>query len=372
MAGTGTGKGLKRAMKIKARDILFEITIRCNKSCAYCGSKTAARGAELTSQQRLDVCDRIVKLAPESVTFTGGEPTLVLEDLLACAKKLKSSGIRVGVVTNGMAGLDLLWDSEYIDTIGLSINDPGDIARLKQLLDVGLRRELGPGGKITVVTNFGTHNIFDFQPISDFVRANCGFWQIQLTMGEFLLPPSGIAHLYEQIKSMPTGEFGYVLSDNLQPEHSCEAGLSAMSIDYQGNVLSCLSKRSWDPEYRIEANIRAVDDVERFWRQAFEEERFGTCACCRDRVKYPDLPEERLPAVAKPRRSKWTLADQLRDTPLEMPDRDGPVPTPMPSPWSKPGTIMMYAVVTPLETPYPRPWSYEPYTYVCEGSEVTL
>jgi radical SAM protein with 4Fe4S-binding SPASM domain len=93
------------------------LTYRCNNDCAHCYNARPRDYPELTTQQWMQVLDRLWDLGVPHVVFTGGEPTLYadLPALIAHAEKL---GQISGLNTNGRR----LSDPDY----------------LRQLVDAGL------------------------------------------------------------------------------------------------------------------------------------------------------------------------------------------------------------------------------------------
>jgi len=209
--------------KIILKEILFEVTNQCNKNCAYCGSKDITdKRNPLSKEDRLKIVAEIVKLGPKKVTITGGEPGLMSLEVSNIARELKRGGVKeVGLVTNGTNFMWMLC-CDGIDTIGLSVNTEEDIVAATELLqseDSSINALIKK--KLTIVTNFGSHNIFSFGKLYSFVKSINGFWQIQLTMGDYQLGSGGIAYLYREIeeKLSRCSYTGYVLSDNLQPHY---------------------------------------------------------------------------------------------------------------------------------------------------------
>jgi radical SAM protein with 4Fe4S-binding SPASM domain len=267
---------------LKLREVLWEITLKCDKNCKYCGSKDILRDINPTLEQLLHIAHKIGSYGVDVVTLTGGEPgSLRYSDLDSVIDTLKSYGCSVRVVTNGKIfknNNDLL---EKFDIIGLSINAPADYLSPSYLPGV-------PYNKITMITNFGTHNFWDFDKLSEIAKS-FGSWQIQLTTGEeFLLPPEGIEALREKVRNLK--ETKYILADNLQDEHNCSAGINACGITADGNVIPCLSERTWG-EVSFQGNLfqRSLKDI---WEKEFLEIRFSDCGwekSCRKCIKYPTI-----------------------------------------------------------------------------------
>ncbi len=81
------------------RWLFFEITDRCNLSCAHCGSRCTASGTELSPDDVGGVLDTICGKKPQ-VCLTGGEP-LLHPNFFDIADRVRSSGFLWGMTTNG-------------------------------------------------------------------------------------------------------------------------------------------------------------------------------------------------------------------------------------------------------------------------------
>lgn len=80
---------------------VWEITLRCDHSCAHCGSRAArARPDELSRDELFEVADQLARLGTREVTLIGGEAYLRPEcaDLI---RHLVGLGIRVTMQTGG-------------------------------------------------------------------------------------------------------------------------------------------------------------------------------------------------------------------------------------------------------------------------------
>lgn len=279
-------------------EILWEITPKCNKDCFYCGSKEITKNEPLKHSELINIAENIAraKNKPKEVTLTGGEPgTLKYETLYDIVTIFRSHKIKVKAVTNGTL-LDVIFDNNRLlidcfERIGLSINTKNDIRWIK---DSYYKLD-----NITMITNFGTHNIFLFDELKR--EANCfGFWQVQLTEGnEYQLPPDGIELLWKKVAKVNSpyqSERQYdliVLADNAQREHICQAGVHGCSITWEGSVIPCLSERSWNKDKKEIYGNMLKDNFDYIWEKGLEEFRTNKCnKCCRDFVKYPELNYE--------------------------------------------------------------------------------
>jgi radical SAM protein with 4Fe4S-binding SPASM domain len=94
--------GREGARGLPAPDyLLWEITLRCNFRCLHCAADAGrSRQGELTTREALSLCDRIAEMGIPSVALMGGEP-LLRKDWPEIARRLRSHGVEVGLITNG-------------------------------------------------------------------------------------------------------------------------------------------------------------------------------------------------------------------------------------------------------------------------------
>ena len=329
---------------LKLKEILWEITPECNKNCSYCGSKDLQGKKPLGDKDLKKIAKQLADYGVEEVTLTGGEPGVLAEKKPALfngiVRILRKAGVKVKAVTNGKLVLvdgveKTLGD---LDVIGFSINTPDDV----------FDESVFDRSKHTMITNFGKHNIWDFDELAECARVfRC--WQIQLTMGENLLNPNGIKHLRSKIADcdVPDDNTIIVLADNLQVCHDCEAGISSCSITYDGGVVACLSERSYGGIQKVYGNLlkESIDDI---WENEFKDIRFKGCRkCCRDFVEYPgvdlkDLEENEEERKALP---PTIIIKKIKEWPKVSPD-----------PYDQPrvvlygafgGNVQAYAVTNP-------------------------
>lgn len=288
-------------MNLKLNEVLWEVTQKCNRNCTFCGSKSIInKKKDLLHEEKLLIAKKLNGYLQDgaSVTFTGGEPLVIGIDVLeAYVRTIKKGGridntknISCRVVTNGDQMVpDFM---ELFDIVGWSINDENDIRHFENngsVIDGTGKLVAEYLNKVTIVTNFGIHNIWEFDKIVEFIRKHeIKMWQVQLTMskdGSGMLTEEGIKYLYGKLR---TCNVSFVLADNLQTSHECCGGINGMSITFEGDVVSCLSKRSWCKEIEVVGNL-LKEDLKTIWETRFHAERFEKCKCCRDCIKYPDV-----------------------------------------------------------------------------------
>jgi MoaA/NifB/PqqE/SkfB family radical SAM enzyme len=292
----------KKMSKLNLVEMLWELNPNCNKNCSYCGSKEVMnKEKEKDDDFYKRVVEQIIAYPPKEITLTGGEPT-ICKHYLYVVDELTKAGIKVKIVSNGTVFdfNDSMWGK--LSQIGLSVNLPSEIEDLKKIKHPDSPRtkhvlSVENRNRVTMITNFGTHNIWDFDALYNFfVESGYSCWQIQLTMGEYQLNQDGIEHLRKKIEDLNTQGLKSILfktrtgqtivmSDNLQYEHECTAGINSCSITWDGNVVPCLSERAWLKDLRVQGNLmeRTLKDI---WESEFKEQRFGCTKCCRDCIKY--------------------------------------------------------------------------------------
>ncbi len=216
--------------------------------------------------------------------MSGGEPCLskYFQHTVNTLSEDSVKQIDIKVLTNGW--LFKSWPQlsplyQKIKKIGFSINTKQDIMDAEKLEYDKLIE------KITLITNFGSHNVFDFKNLYEFfIKNKFSAWQVQLTQGKYQLSEEGIGYLISKLNEVAAENIVY--SDNLQNTHTCMAGINSCGILADGSVVSCLSKRCWDSNIGTEGNLlhKSLNDI---WENGFKNERFSSCKCCRDCIKYP-------------------------------------------------------------------------------------
>jgi MoaA/NifB/PqqE/SkfB family radical SAM enzyme len=307
-------------MNLQLNEILWEISPKCNRfgtetQCKFCGSTELKHCDELPPNKIIQIADNICSYPPQELTFTGGELGTMNEELLrAVIGKFKSANIKLKVVTNGYF-LDKFIDIHLdMSSVGISINTENDmIASYDHILEVRKKMNL----TTVMITNFGTHNIWNFHQLKEYAQ-KFDAWQVQATMGEFQLNKDGIKHLLSLLAtvnttvssnltwtsttttflnnscSIPKNKLKVVLADNLQPNIPCIAGINACSITFDGYVIACLSQRSYQDSNVIYGNM-LEENLQDIWENSFKDIRFPErdcklCRkCCKDYIEFPEI-----------------------------------------------------------------------------------
>lgn len=84
--------------------VVLNITNKCNLKCLHCfngSSLVSNQTVELSDDEILELIDQCIEMKVGNICFSGGEPLTRKQLLLKCLKKLKESGIRSSIVSNG-------------------------------------------------------------------------------------------------------------------------------------------------------------------------------------------------------------------------------------------------------------------------------
>jgi MoaA/NifB/PqqE/SkfB family radical SAM enzyme len=276
-------------MKLKLKEVLWEVTNKCNRSCSFCGSKEIINcDDDSTVEQKYAIAESIGRAA-DVVTLTGGEPLTLDEQVLSSIVQiLKSHSCEVDLVTNG----DLLqdWHFDLFRNIGISVNSTEDATKLPQ----SIHEKSVLGGNIVFITNVNKINFFDLDDIFKAASDMAVGVQVQLTMykeddNSSMLSLQGITDLRDKIAALSVKHIvQFVLADNLQVTHECSAGISSCGVLYNGDVVPCLSERAWKSEMSVQGNV-LITSLKDVWINGFADQRFcDDCKCCHDCIMYPE------------------------------------------------------------------------------------
>jgi radical SAM protein with 4Fe4S-binding SPASM domain len=227
-------------MKFSTLPVLSEIalTYRCNCTCAFCyagcGCTADPTGdeAEMTYAEITRILEILFNDARvPSVSFTGGEPTLVpfLPELVRYAKDL---GMRVNLITNGtrisrefaceLAGHGL--DSAQVSLEGVAAAVHDSLVRLPGAFDLATAavRHLSDAGIVTHTnTTITRHNLEECVEMPRFVRDKLGRDRFSMN----LVIPAGSGAEHEEL-CVPYSTIGQYLEEIMAA--SKDAGVEFM------------------------------------------------------------------------------------------------------------------------------------------------
>ena len=306
-----------RDFPFRLRSAVWEITLACCFSCAYCGSCGGkARENELSTEECDSVALQLAEMGCGRVSLIGGE-IFMRPDWQSVVYSLTSRGIKTCIITNGFSMTDpVLADLKRLNIESVAVSLDGvrelhDAFRRKGSFDSACEAIFalsGAGIPVSVISALRADNA---PRLAEFYETIKGFpvfaWQIQACS------PMGNAHknrvdvafdaakviefVYRTAKNAP---FLVGVADNIgyfTPEEGeirgrsgavfggCSAGLETLGIDSAGNVRGCESM--YDERF-IEGNLREralwdiwTDENAFAYNRRFTPEMLtGRCARC--------------------------------------------------------------------------------------------
>lgn len=297
---------------VKLKEIIWEITGRCENGCKHCGSSDVWT-EKINEGKILKIAKAISNYPPEEIDISGGDPLLVSSNTHSTILNIfRRKGMKCKIIVNPKSLLDkrrskdgeywFLTNKKFIlsqyDWVGISVNNADEVSMVEAFLQ---DKKKFPK-KITIISNFNLENIFDYLVIESFVLKHKIAWQVQYTMFReedcslaIYNNVSSFNHFSELIRSSLCKGAELHLADNLNCG-LCSAGLFSIGILSDGDVVPCLSMRAWiDPDQVVQGNILSRP-LEEIWMNEFKEYRFSGFHCCKDHCRNRQL----LPAVQIP------------------------------------------------------------------------
>jgi len=286
---------------------VWELTLRCNMNCLHCGSRAGKpRRDELTLDELLRLADDLAELGGQAFTLSGGEP-LLRKEWPQVARRLSDHGVRANMISNGFAfreaTLDLARESGLVN-MAFSVDGdeaihekirakPGSFRRVMEAIDICVRNDF----PVSVVSHVTNANLYKLDEMAQMlIDKGVTMWQVQggFDFGnlsdhpDLILEPSAlevfvpkVVELMERHRGVlridPADDVGYftdedaVLRANGEDEGywmGCQAGLTVIGIEANGNIKGCLSMQSDD---FVEGNIRQ-ESLREIW---FKEGNFA-------------------------------------------------------------------------------------------------
>ncbi len=273
---------------------VWEITLQCNLHCMHCGSAAGtARRDELSTEEALQLCKDLKSIDCLGVALMGGEPFL-RPDWHLIAEQAHQVGMDVSIITNGFSvtkqiikqlkeiqpelmavSLDGGTAATHDRIRGMKGSFNRAMASIDQFLDLGL-----PTGVITTVHKL---NLSELSAIRERLVGKGVAWQIQmatpfgrltreyvLSEEEFyalglFIAASRKQYATKDLKVAGAHDMGYfsryLAEVQVQPWRGCQAGISTLGIQSNGNIIGCLALS--DPF--VEGNIRERS-IQEIWR----------------------------------------------------------------------------------------------------------
>lgn len=280
----------------KLRTAVWEITLSCCFSCAYCGSRGGKpRENELTTTECIDVVNQLADLGCRRVSLIGGE-VFMRSDWDIIVKALSEKNIKVCIITNGFTMSENILKTLKecnIESVAVSLDAPEEIhdkgrqqGSFKRAISA-IETLLNNGFSVSVISALRRDNYLLLDELYEVIKDyNIFAWQLQACspMGfakdngiEVELDANAVIDFVKRIKN--TAKFAVGIADNIGyytkdegtlrgGENSyfsgCSAGLTNIGIDSVGNVRGC---ESMYDEHFIEGNLR-----ERSLKEIWEDE----------------------------------------------------------------------------------------------------
>lgn len=264
---------------------VWEITLACNLNCFHCGSAAGKkRSDELSTEEAFDLCKELKEIDCKGVALMGGEP-LLRPDWPDISNRVHELGMELSIITNGWLGPNDKVTQQIVDISPecITVSLDGGEASVHDMIrgvdgsfkraTAALERYASLGLPTTAITTVHKLNLNQLVTIRDYLRKIGVAWQIQMATPfgrlerHHVLSPeeyysvamfiASTSKLYsKEILVAGAHDMGY-FSDIL-PElqvkdwQGCQAGISTLGIQSNGNILGCLALG----DDFIEGNVR--------------------------------------------------------------------------------------------------------------------
>lgn len=239
--------------------VLWEVTAKCNLSCIHCYLAHKQAEKELSTDEALDVLNRLRDMGAAMLLFTGGE-IFTRPDALEILKTAARLGFAFKVFTNGTiadnAQVDFFREHPPVSVECSVYGTPQVHDHITQQNGSAdqtwnyLKTMKSAGIRVTARMPVMKQNIMDV----DLVRTRAGERDIPFIYDPLIIGPDNDPCNYsrfrldvEQIQSLDgsaeTMEFCAAENADARPQLYCNAGLNTFSISPCGDVYPCLTIR---------------------------------------------------------------------------------------------------------------------------------
>ena len=284
--------------KFEPRFGLYELTLRCNMNCIHCGSTAGQkRTNELTTEEWNGVTKQLADLNCKEITLLGGEPFL-RKDWYEISKEIKDQGIKITYVSNGfLINENIIEKFRKIEPKAVSVSIDGarkethdKIRKLQGSFDkcIEVLSDLKKAGiNTSVITSINKLNFQELPELRSMFLNKGIVWQLQIAipLGRFqkdlllskeeyyaaaiFIASTRQKYSQKELPIMGSHCFGYyskkLRNPMVFPWNGCQAGISTIGIQSNGDVKGCLSL---PPEF-IEGNIRKNKLTEMWGKTGF-------------------------------------------------------------------------------------------------------
>lgn len=301
--------------QILPRQCVYEFTLECNLRCKHCGSRAGQKKkCELSTHESKLLVSELAKLGCQVLTFAGGEPFL-RNDWEEVFIHTKDQGMKVAAVSNGTIideklALKIRKTEPAIIAVSL---DGMELAHDKQRgrgnfrkALAGIRNLRDQNIPVNIVTQVNKISLPDLDYLSDFifmtpVLRGINSWMIQLTTPMGRAKNNNLVISSDQFQVLvdfislkktwgipvyPADDIGYFhkeLNGRFNSWKGCQAGLSVIGVEADGNVRGCLSMQAMPAE----GNVRLTPLLDIWYDPTFaaynrqKKILSGKCAECK-------------------------------------------------------------------------------------------
>ncbi|MBN1046539.1 radical SAM protein [Clostridium botulinum] len=281
----------------KIKDVSFAITHRCNLKCSHCivDADYGGQADKYDTQTLCNLLDKVIKVNPETIVLTGGEP-LIRKDFLTILKHVRNnySG-NITLMTNGTLlnkdNINIIKD--LVSNIDISL-DGADEESCSRIRGMGVFNKVIKN--IKLLKNSG----FDKISISMVLSENNSFYideffELNKSLGTHpmlrALSYSGRAsENRELLNKKYTLKENHHVSKKSNECHTCTctAGYNQLTIEANGDIFPC--NLFVNKEFKL-ANIEEIEDLNQLFNirkgeclspcvQKFEPQKFDKCKNC--------------------------------------------------------------------------------------------
>ena len=171
---------VQHKQKYIPKQVVWELTLKCNLKCIHCGSSAGKpRPNELSLRESLKLCRDLAEINANEVCFMGGEPFLQKE-WYKLGKEVKDLGMKLLLISNGyMVNSDIISKLVKLQPYGVSTSLDGATAEthdhirgvhgsFKKVMEfISLSRKVDL--PTTVITTVNKLNFKELPKIKDFL-----------------------------------------------------------------------------------------------------------------------------------------------------------------------------------------------------------
>ncbi|MFX0042854.1 MAG: radical SAM protein [Candidatus Hodarchaeota archaeon] len=270
--------------KVKPSIAVWEITLRCNSKCIHCGSRAGqSRSDELNTEEALKLIKQIRACGYKGIALMGGEP-LIREDWYKLANEVKSNNLELSIVTNGLNLKKHIEKLKKLDVDCVCLSLDGGNSKThdylrgikgafqKTIEGINLLKKYRL--PISVITTVSKVNFKELNILKKILLDQNIAWQIQIAIPIGRFPRDLVIsekqfytlalfiainvkkYSYKRLPVIGAHCMGYfsrfIPNLGLTPWIGCQAGISVLGIQSNGNIKGCLTL----PDKFIRGNIR--------------------------------------------------------------------------------------------------------------------